>query len=95
MKYKKQCDECESLNIGFVNSDWLCLECGEKMNDQINEKMELTVKIKNVYGIPRVYPVCNNAQLFARISGNKTLLPVDIELIKKLGYNLTTESEAV
>ena len=92
---KKQCDECESLNIGFVNSDWLCLECGEKMNDQINEKMELTVKIKNVYGIPRIYPVCNNAQLFARISGNKTLLPVDIELIKKLGYNLKTESEVV
>ena len=57
--------------------------------------MDLTVKIKNVYGVPRVYPVCDKAQLFARISGKKTLLPVDIELIKKLGYNLTTESEAV
>jgi|TARA_R110000822_G_C14888043_1_gene447380 hypothetical protein len=57
--------------------------------------MDLTVKIKNVYGVDRIYPVCDKAQLFARISGNKTLLPVDIELIKKLGYNLTTESEAV
>ena len=57
--------------------------------------MNLTVKIKNVYGVERVYPVCDKAQLFARISGNKTLFPVDIELIKKLGYNLTTESEAV
>ena len=57
--------------------------------------MNLTVKIKNVYGVERVYPVCDKAQLFARISGKKTLLPVDIELIKKLGYNLTTESEAV
>tara|TARA_R100000544_G_C2220273_1_gene57089 strand:+ start:483 stop:656 length:174 start_codon:yes stop_codon:yes gene_type:complete len=57
--------------------------------------MNLTVKIKNVYGVDRIYPVCDKAQLFARISGNKTLLPVDIELIKKLGYNLTTESEAV
>jgi len=56
---------------------------------------KLTVKIKNVYGVERVYPVCDKAQLFARISGKKTLLPVDIELIKKLGYNLTTESEAV
>jgi len=56
---------------------------------------KLTVKIKNVYGVDRIYPVCDKAQLFARISGNKTLLPVDIELIKKLGYNLTTESEAV
>ena len=57
--------------------------------------MNLTVKIKNVYGIPRIYPVCEKAELFARISGNKTLLPVDIELIKKLGYKLTTESEAI
>ena len=57
--------------------------------------MNLTVKIKNVYGIPRIYPVCDKAQLFASISGNKTLLPVDIELIKKLGYKLTTESEAI
>ena len=57
--------------------------------------MELTVKIKNVYGVPRVYPVCKKAELFARISGNKTLLPIDIELIKKLGYNLKTESEVV
>ncbi len=55
----------------------------------------LIVEKKNVYGIERVYPVCNKAKLFARISGNKTLLPEDIELIKKLGYNLTTESEKI
>ena len=57
--------------------------------------MKLIVSKKNVYGVERVYPVCNKAKLFARISGNKTLLPEDIELIKKLGYNLTTESEKI
>ena len=57
--------------------------------------MDLVVSKKNVYGVERVYPVCNKAKLFARISGNKTLLPEDIELIKKLGYNLTTESEKI
>ena len=57
--------------------------------------MQLIVSKKNVYGGERVYPVCNKAKLFARISGNKTLLPEDIELIKKLGYNLTTESEKI
>ena len=55
----------------------------------------LIVEKKNVYGVERVYPVCSKAKLFARISGNKTLLPEDIELIKKLGYNLTTESEKI
>ena len=57
--------------------------------------MNLIVSKKNVYGVERVYPVCNKAKLFASISGNKTLLPEIIELIKKLGYNLTTESEKI
>ena len=55
----------------------------------------LIVEKKNVYGVERVYPVCNKAKLFASISGNKTLLPEVIELVKKLGYNLTTESEKI
>ena len=62
---------------------------------EIYMSTSLIVEKKNVYGIERVYPVCNKAKLFARISGNKTLLPEDIELIKKLGYNLTTESEKI
>ena len=57
--------------------------------------MQLVVSKKNVYGVERIYPVCNKAKLFASISGNKTLLPEVIELIKKLGYNLTTESEKI
>ena len=57
--------------------------------------MNLIVEKKNVYGVERVYPVCNKAKLFARISGNKTLLPEDIELIKKLGYKLSTKQEEI
>jgi len=55
----------------------------------------LIVEKKNVYGVERVYPICNKAKIFAAISGNKTLLPEVIEQIKKLGYNLTTESEKI
>ena len=55
----------------------------------------LIVEKKNVYGVERVYPVCTKAKIFATISGNKTLLPEVIEQIKKLGYNLTTESEKI
>ena len=57
--------------------------------------MKLLVSKKNVYGVEGVYPVCNKAKLFASISGNKTLIPEVIEQIKKLGYNLTTESEKI
>jgi len=55
----------------------------------------LIVEKKNVYGVERVYPVCKKAKLFARISGNKTLLDVDIKLIKQLGYTLTTKREEI
>ncbi len=65
----------------------------EKMG--IYMSTNLIVEKKNVYGVERVYPVCTKAKLFASISGNKTLLPEVIEQIKKLGYNLTTESEKI
>ena len=55
----------------------------------------LIVEKKNVYGVERVYPGCKKAKLFSNISGNKTLLPEVIEMIKELGYNLTTESEKI
>ena len=55
----------------------------------------LIVEKKNVYGVERVYPICNKAKLFARISGNKTLLEEDRKLIKQLGYTFTTKSEEI
>ena len=55
--------------------------------------MDLIVSKKNVYGVERVYPVCNKAKLFASISGNKTLLPEVIKLIKQLGYTLKIKEE--
>ena len=64
----------------------------EKRSEKV---YNLIVEKKNVYGVERVYPICNKAKLFAAISGNKTLLPEVIEQIKKLGYNLTTESEKI
>ena len=55
----------------------------------------LIVEKKNVYGIERVYPVCNKAKLFARISGNKTLLDEDRKLIAELGYTFSTKAEEI
>ena len=57
--------------------------------------MNLVVSKKNVYGVERVYPICNKAKLFARISGNKTLLEEDRKLIKQLGYTFTTKQEEI
>lgn len=50
--------------------------------------MKIAVKIKNVYGNPTVYPVCDNAKLFAKIANTKTLTRDTLEQIKKLGYEI-------
>jgi hypothetical protein len=57
--------------------------------------MELIVQKKCVFGNDYVYPVCDKSKTFACIARTKTLLPDVVELIKKLGYKLTTESEEV
>jgi hypothetical protein len=53
--------------------------------------MKITVKIKNVFGNERIYPVCPQAKLFAQISGHKTLTRHAISLIKGLGYTVVQE----
>ena len=55
----------------------------------------LIVEKKNVYGVERVYPVCNKAKILTALTGQKTLLADDIKLIKKLGYTLTTKPEEI
>ncbi len=53
----------------------------------------LTVEKKNVYGVDRIYPVCKDAKILTALTGQKTLLDVDIKLIKQLGYTLTTKQD--
>lgn len=48
--------------------------------------MKIKVQIKNVYGQPRIYPACDTAKKFLRLTGGKTFSKQDIELIKQLGY---------
>jgi hypothetical protein len=36
--------------------------------------MRLIIEVKNVYGVPRVYPVCAKSHSFARIAGLKTFI---------------------
>ncbi len=57
--------------------------------------MEITVKIKNVYGVDRIYPVCDKARLFVALTGNKTLSEADICFIKSLGYSINIETPVI
>ena len=55
--------------------------------------MKLIVQIKNIYGVDRIYPVCEKSKIFSRIAGLKTLQPTVIDEIKKLGYQIETKGE--
>ena len=50
--------------------------------------MKIQVEVKNVYGNETVYPYCEQAKLFARIAGTKTLTVETLKSIKALGYEI-------
>ena len=56
---------------------------------------EITVQVKSVYGIKKVYPICKKACIFAGISGHKTLTQPTIERIKLLGYKILVLPETL
>lgn len=57
--------------------------------------MHIKVRIKEVYGMATIYPVCDKAQAFADIARTKTLTRPVIELIKRLGYDVEVITETL
>jgi hypothetical protein len=57
--------------------------------------MEITVKLKSVYGNDLIYPVCDKATLLASLTGKKTFTDESIKTIKDLGYTVTVQPETL
>jgi hypothetical protein len=57
--------------------------------------MELTVKVKQVYGNDMIYPVNDTAQKFSNLIGKKTFSRVDLAIISNLGYKITQVQEVL
>jgi hypothetical protein len=55
--------------------------------------MNITVEIREVYGQPKIYPVCDKAKIFADIAGTTTLLPRDIQRVQMLGYEVLVKQK--
>lgn len=51
---------------------------------------EITVEVRDVYGHPKFYPHCEDAKVFASISGTTTLTEANVRRIMKLGYKVKT-----
>ena len=50
--------------------------------------MKIQITVKNVYGNKTIYPVCEQAKLFAKLAGTKTLTHAALCTIEALGYNI-------
>ena len=50
--------------------------------------MKIQIRIANNYGIETAYPVCEQAILFSRIAGTKTLTHATLCHVEALGYQI-------
>lgn len=55
--------------------------------------MNITVRIRSVYGLQTIYPACPAAELFAKIAGTKTLTPHALRDIAALGYQINVKQD--
>ena len=57
--------------------------------------MKITVRLDKNYGSWVVYPVCQQAQLFAALAGTKTLKEKTLDQIMQLGYEIQVSGEQI
>ena len=56
--------------------------------------MKITIRCDKNYGIETFYPACEQAKLFARIAGTKTLTRNTLRDVSALGYQIEIEQTA-
>lgn len=54
--------------------------------------MQIMIEIREHYGKRRAYPVCEDAEAFARIAGTATLTKAVLEEIRSLGYDIQIQA---
>lgn len=53
------------------------------------------VRVRETYGVERIYPVCEIANIFTRLTRQKTFSHENIALIKQLGYAVVVVPQTV
>ena len=54
-------------------------------------KTEIVIEPRKHYGETRIYPKCETAQGFARLLGQTTLTPANIQNIIRMGFTIRAE----
>jgi len=58
---------------------------------KIVNKLQIVVRLKTNYGSQVIYPTCDKAKLFAKLLNQETLTPLNIRVIKELGYEVVVK----
>ena len=67
-----------------------CVHIKQTNTEAIQMSRSILIEVKQSYGRKVIYPACNNAETFARLTGCKTLTAQTLELIEQLGYTIDT-----
>jgi hypothetical protein len=59
----------------------------------VNARIE--IEVRNVYGVPTIYPVNDQAKLLAKLAGTKTLTNASLALVAQMGFSIVTVSKPV
>ena len=54
---------------------------------------DITVEIRNVYGVVKYYPTCERARTLASLAGTTTLTPQALNLIRVLGFGIKLKQQ--
>lgn len=53
------------------------------------------VRVRETYGVERIYPVCEIANIFTRLTRQKTFSHENIAAIRKLGFTVVVVQQTV
>ena len=53
--------------------------------------LQIVVQLKTNYGQQTIYPICDKAKIFAKLLNQTTLTPLNIRVIKELGYEVVVK----
>ncbi len=62
----------------------------QQPND-LRPKLQIVVQLKTNYGQQTIYPICDKAKKFAYLLNQTTLTPLNIRVIKDLGYEVVVK----
>lgn len=54
----------------------------------MHDHPHIEIRLRNVYGQTKAYPVCDAAQAFSAIAGDKTLTLGTLDQVLRLGFDI-------